>query len=364
MAEFLGPSIEEWAKKKGKNISWLTRATKAANGEAEPQSVIEEAPAIPEEQKRVIAETNDAPPIEPDEIPQPDIVPAKPEFGHTLNKDMMWQAIIGAAPALLGAAIGGPQGGAAGAQAGLDSLQNLRNQRLEIEKQQAAQDLKDQALEVNKAKVKVAAAAAGQKLKRQAEQDSFARERFAETKRHNAATEGISGDKFDVANAKDLQNSYMKDPIVVKANEALKSIKEAKGLIASGTKSDATKVQLKIAAIYNQGRPSDQDFKAVQGSQAYWDKIARWYKTGFGNQLTETDLKELNRTLSVMEQVNTKARSNARQQWINLGSRRLGVSPQQIMNILPESLESTYQSDEESAQEREDLLKEIQDLME
>ncbi|HEX2614198.1 MAG TPA: hypothetical protein VHL10_01785, partial [Nitrososphaera sp.] len=296
MAEFQGPSFEQWAaavnqdpKRKKVDTSWLDRATKVAKGGVAP--VVEE----PAEEERTVAAADAAPAsapepdaIEPEDIPLPE--PEKPKYGDTLNKDLMWQAVIAAAPALIGAVAGGNMGGAAGAQAGVGALQELRKERLDQEKEQAAQDFKREALDVNKAKVKVAAMAAGQKLTRQQQQDELQRQRFEETKRHNNATESIIGQRFDVTNAKDLQNGYMKDPDVVKSQEALKSIKEAKGLIASGNASDATKVQLKLAAIYNQGRPSDQDFKAVAGSQAYWDKLARWADKGFSNKATAKDI--------------------------------------------------------------------------
>lgn len=364
MAEYLGPSIEDWAKKKGKNISWLARAAKAASGDPVPESVIEEPTGIPvdKEPRQVAAEPVQVEQPEP-EVEIPDVAPTKPEFGHTLNKDMVWQAIIGAAPALLGAAIGGPQGGASGAQIGVESLQNLRKERLDLEKQQATEDLKREALDVSKDKVKVARVVAAQKMKRQGEQDDLAERRFKETQRYHGSMENIMGQKFDVANAKDLQNGYMKDPTVVKSEEALKQIKEAKGLIASGDASDATKVQLKIAAIYNQGRPSDTDFKAVAGSQAYWDKLSRWYEKGWSNKATAGDLAELKRTLAVMEQVNTRAKANARQRWITLGSARLQMQPKEIESILPDNLDSSYQTDQESGDEKEDLLKEINDLL-
>lgn len=348
-------NYDEWAEATGKKklpaptIMDLVKKSKEL-ASAQQDVASDEAPEQVEEEEALASPLKiEAPRLPAAEAPQ-----------DSADKDTFYHAILAAAPLLIGTALGGYQGGALGGQIGAESVGRVLAEKKEKEKIGREESEKKSKLDLEKEKLGIAR-----------EGLSVKRAQVGATERLRQSTLSLQQQKFQAGQTKDeenriktLQNDFQtKEPVAKKALENIEMASQARQMLLSGKASDANKVRLKIAALFNQGRPSDKDFQAVAGSQALWDRAARYAQEKLSNEATANDVKELGKVIDILENTAKESYNLAADKWSKIGAKRYNRSAAETRGwLVPESVTGSQPlSDEETEAKRQRLIQEIHD---
>lgn len=299
--------------------------------------------------ERVNKLTNTSTKVEPRQVAAAAPPPVQEE-PKKINKNSIYEALIGLGPMLVGAAVGGYDGGAIGGQVGANAVNKMDADRKsqeaidrELAKEKKKDDLEQQKLQLDKQKL-----SSSERL-RMATLESI-------KDRSEKSGERAQGD----ANAKHIRNLQTEfNKAIAKQEDAIQKVSDSRSIIASGSASDLQKVQLRLASIFNDGRPTDKDVLPFKGSTALLDKLERVVKAGTVNASTAMDRAELNRTLDILEATNRNRINDARRKYVKMGAVRHNVGEDVTERWLNGGGEAPTPTEEERAINRRKKIEAI-----